>query len=54
LGIRKATKNASEAMPVPKNAAITISLMNPNRREQSVTKLIIEADFRIDLLSDIF
>jgi hypothetical protein len=47
LGIRKATKKASAAIPAPKKLAITISLKNPKIRLRIVPVPIVDAAFAI-------
>jgi hypothetical protein len=53
LGIRKATKNASAAIPVPKKLAMTISLKKPRIRLSKVPIPMTEAAFVIFWFSDI-
>jgi hypothetical protein len=52
LGIRKATKKASAAIPVPKKWAVTISLKNPRIRLRSVPIPIVDAALVIVCFSD--
>jgi hypothetical protein len=52
LGIRKATKKASAAIPAPKKLAMTISLKKPRMRLRRVPVPIMEAAFVILLCSD--
>ena len=52
LGILKATTKAWAYMPVPKNAANTISRANPKIRLTRVANPMIPADFAMDLLID--
>jgi hypothetical protein len=52
LGILKATKKASAAIPVPKKLAMTISLKKPRIRLSKVPIPITEAAFVILLSSD--
>jgi hypothetical protein len=53
LGILKATKKASAAIPVPKKLAMTISLKKPRIRLRKVPIPMMEAAFVILLCSDI-
>jgi hypothetical protein len=53
LGIRKATKKASAAMPAPKKWAITASLKKPRIRLRSVPIPMVEAALVIACFSDI-
>jgi len=52
LGILKATKKASAAIPVPKKLAMTISLKKPRIRLRKVPIPMIKAAFVIVLCSD--
>jgi hypothetical protein len=52
LGILKATKKASAAIPVPKKLAITISLKKPRIRLSKVPVPMMEAASVILLCSD--
>ncbi len=53
LGILKATKKASAAIPAPKKLAMTISLKKPRIRLRKVPIPIMEAAFVIFWFSDI-
>src|SRR3990170_3128724 len=53
LGIRKATKKASAAIPAPKKLAITISLKKPKIRLKRVPIPMVVAAFAILWCSDI-
>ena len=53
LGMRKATKNASEPSPAPKNHAMTTSRTKPKIRLSSVANPIIPAAFVTRAFSDI-
>jgi hypothetical protein len=53
LGIRKATKKASAAIPAPKKFAITISRKNPRTRLRSVPVPMVVAALVILCSSDI-
>jgi hypothetical protein len=54
LGILKATKKASAAIPVPKKLAITISLKKPSIRLRKVPIPMMDAALVILWFSDIF
>ncbi|CAK8741193.1 hypothetical protein SODG_004604 [Sodalis praecaptivus] len=45
LGILKATKKASLAIPAPNTRATIASRINPNTREKSVMELTAASDF---------
>lgn len=53
LGIRKATKKASAAIPAPKKSAITISLTKPRIRLRKVPIPMVVAALAILWFSDI-
>src|SRR6266542_5802722 len=44
LGMRKATKKASDRVPAPRVRAMTLSRMYPDTREVSVSGVMIEAE----------